>query len=142
MLMMTMSIATSVMHRDFFRFIGQVFPFPLCKLLVFRVFSGLHDVVASSINWVAHPFTGLSSSSKLFYQILPWRFACVLARACAFDIALILEVALLDRSTIVLLRGVQVISCFLEVFVILPIFHSFGPFGYFSMLNQKSQGRT
>ena len=51
------------------------------------------------------------------------RSACILVRARAFDI-LVVELALHERSTIVLLRGIQVISYSFEFLVILPISHS------------------
>ena len=102
--------------------IGHVSPFPLYKLLLFMVFLGLHNVAASS-------FIGLSehvlvSVVKPFflssYVILPFRrFSVKLfhigLRVSLFVHALLTmlvsEMALHDRSAIVLVRGIQVIFC-------------------------------
>ena len=75
-----------------------MFPFPLYKLFVFRVFSSLHGVAASSLVGLydlvlvcrepARQKKRRNSFCHLpFCQILPCRITCILVLACAFGTA-------------------------------------------------------
>ena len=107
--------------------LAQISFFPLYKLFVFMVFCRSSRSCCLLRDRVVRPCTGLCSKPFLqewprnstfhliFCDMLPCRTACILVRVCAFDIARVLVVALHDRSTTVLLRGIQVISCSFEV---------------------------
>ena len=116
-------IRKTVVHRKFEN--DQVLPSLLCKLLIFRVFFGLHGVAASSsiglydrvlTSAVTHFFK--SSYVLLPFQLYSVKFFQIGLRVSLFMhallILLIIEVALHDRSAIVLVSGILAISCSLE----------------------------
>ena len=96
-----------------------MFPFfPLYNLFVFRVFFGLCGV-AALLGGVIQP-----CCSVKFFHVGLRVFIVVYAHV----VLPILEVALHDRSVIVLLCEIQEVSRFLD-FVLLPIFHTVTPMG-------------
>ena len=137
--MSMMTTMTAVLNR-IFRRIGQISPFPLYKLLVFKVFVGLHGVAASCLvglrdRALVSVVTPLLGSG---YAIVPLqrckvKFFHVSLRVSlfvhAFLILLITEITLHDRSAIVLERGIRELFCSLEFFRFLRFSEAPAPFG-------------
>ena len=61
--------------------------YPLCNLLVFNVSVGLHGVAASSLSGLHDNARQCILIPTLVCQTIPFRSACVLVRACPFDLA-------------------------------------------------------
>ena len=108
---------TTVQHRVL-RLGWPCSSFPLYNLIVFRVCFGLYAAVASSLTVlynlvlvsVTSPFVR-RSDVQIFHSRLR-----VSSFVHAQLVLLVLNVALHDRSVILLAFGTQIISCFLELF--------------------------
>ena len=131
----------------------HAFLLPLYNLLAFKVCFGLDGVAASSLAglydlvsvFVVSPFCGSSHvlPTIMCYSVKIFHVGLHVSLFVHEHLVLfVLEAALHDRSVIVLLCGIQVISRSLEFFVILQSSPGVDSFGYSSMLTCGFQGRT
>ena len=119
-IMSMMTTMTTVLHRDFQSDWSSV-PFSTVQVACTQGVLRSSWCCCLLLDWVARPCIGLcrnafpqewlrnSSFPTPVCQILPYRSACILVRACAVDIAHQRDSALHDRPTIVPVVGVQVI---------------------------------
>ena len=131
--MSMMTTMTTVLHRDLEND-WSCFSLFHSSLIVFRAFPW------SSRCCLPPPGLGCFSRSRPRSYLSPAAFTvqvnstsvCVGPCACMrHSMLLIIGVALHGRSAIVLLREIQVISCYFRVFAILPIFRSVDLFAVF-----------
>ena len=80
--------------------IGQIFPFPLYKLLVFSVLFGLYGVAAFFLFWVLPLCLGLCGKTALLAVATQFFFSCAILLEFSISVCvlLIIQVAIHDGS--------------------------------------------